>query len=67
MAAEFDFCNPDEPPPGSGNVAKHNALFQCVLIRCARNAGKANAARRHPRRRWSRSSRLGDLERAPSH
>jgi hypothetical protein len=35
MIAEFEFCeDPTEPPPGGGNVAKHNANFQCILIRC---------------------------------
>jgi hypothetical protein len=29
-------CSP-APPPGGGNAAKHNAVFQCVLIVCALN------------------------------
>jgi Right handed beta helix region len=31
-------CDPPVgPPPGSGNAAKNNAVFQCVLIVCAKN------------------------------
>ena len=35
MAAFFFDCDTDLVP-GANNVAKHNSLFQCVLIRCAR-------------------------------
>jgi hypothetical protein len=36
-------CAPLDPgvPSGSGNAAKNNATFQCVLIVCARNRGQA--------------------------
>ena len=37
----------DPPPPagpaGSGNIAKHNGLFDCLLIVCASNRGHAEA------------------------
>jgi hypothetical protein len=37
MLAVFAGCvDPSVPPPGSGNVAKHNAGFQCTLIVCGR-------------------------------
>jgi Right handed beta helix region len=40
--APFLPCDPPvAPPPGSGNAAKHNAGFQCVLIVCAANRGQA--------------------------
>ena len=42
-----EFCPSLAPPPGTGNAAKHNADFQCVLIVCAFNRGQArNATRR---------------------
>jgi hypothetical protein len=28
-----------QPPPGDGNVARNNSVFQCVLIVCAENRG----------------------------
>ncbi len=35
LRAAFEFCeDPTVPPPGSGNFARHNANFQCILIRC---------------------------------
>jgi Right handed beta helix region len=41
MIATFDFCeDPTIPPPGSGNVAKHNGVFQCVLITCTSSRGR---------------------------
>jgi hypothetical protein len=34
-------CPEPAPPPGSGNAAKLNAEFQCILIICASNRGLA--------------------------
>jgi hypothetical protein len=39
------FCDPG-PPDGSGNVARHNADFQCVLIVCTANPGQAKTTGR---------------------
>jgi hypothetical protein len=40
MSAAFTGCvDPTVPPPGTGNVAKHNAGFQCELIVCTRVSG----------------------------
>jgi Right handed beta helix region len=52
MSATFDFCeDPTIPPPGSGNVAKHNGVFECVLINCTSSRGRKGkggpAAMRH--------------------
>jgi hypothetical protein len=42
MSMVFPLCNPTPPPPpGSGNSAQHNADFQCILIVCATNRGRA--------------------------
>ena len=35
------FPDPPGPPAGDGNSAKHNGVFQCVLIQCAANQGQA--------------------------
>jgi hypothetical protein len=40
--APTGMCSPaPAPPSGSGNAAKNNAVFQCVLIVCAKNRGQA--------------------------
>ncbi len=40
MSAVFAGCvDPTVPPPGSGNVARRNAGFDCVLIVCGRVSG----------------------------
>lgn len=41
------YCPPDTGAasvPGSGNAAKNNSLFQCIVIVCAENPGPANKA-----------------------
>jgi hypothetical protein len=41
MSATFELCeDPTIPPPGSGNIAKHNGVFQCVLITCTSSRGR---------------------------
>ena len=35
------FPDPPGPPTGSGNAAKSNGNFQCILIKCAANVGQA--------------------------
>jgi parallel beta-helix repeat protein len=35
------FPDPPAPPAGNGNEAKHNALFQCLVIICAPSRGQA--------------------------
>jgi hypothetical protein len=41
MIAAADLPTP--PPAGTGNAAKHNGVFDCVLIVCARNRGLARS------------------------
>jgi hypothetical protein len=41
MIASADLAEP-APPAGDGNAAKHNGVFECVLIACAFNRGLAS-------------------------
>jgi len=41
MTASANPFTCDTPPPGTGNAAQNNDVFQCILIVCAKNPGQA--------------------------